>query len=204
MTDWILEFIRAWGALGVGVLMFVENIFPPIPSEVVLPLTGYRASQGDLSAVAALFAATIGSLVGVTLWYYAGRLVGTERLKRWAGRHGRWLTLTPRDVDRANAWFDRHGGKAVLIGRLFPGVRTLISIPAGVCEMPLGRFLAMTAIGSFAWNSVLISSGWFLGAGFEQVEQYVSPVGNVLIGLAVLIYIYRVVTFSGQVEPPVD
>ena len=204
MTEWILEFIQTWGALGVALLMFVENIFPPIPSEVVLPLAGYRASQGDLSVIVGLIAGTAGSIAGVTLWYYAGRLVGTDRLKRLAGRHGRWLTLTPRDVDRANAWFDRHGGKAVLFGRLVPGVRTMISIPAGVCGMPLGRFLAMSTLGSFLWSAVLIFSGWFLGAGFEQVEAWISPVGNVVIGAAILIYIYRVVTFTGQVKPPVD
>lgn len=202
MTSWVESLIQSWGALGVAFLMFLENIFPPIPSELVLPLAGYRASQGDLSLVVALVAGTIGSVAGVTLWYFAGRLIGTDRLKRFARKHGRWLTLTPQEIDKASDWFARHGGKAVLLGRLVPAVRTLISIPAGVCGMSLGRFLILTAIGTLAWSTLLILAGYALGASFEQVGTYVSPVGNVIIGLAILIYLYRVVTFRKHVKRP--
>lgn len=204
MTDWIEQLIDTLGAFGVGLLMFVENVFPPVPSEVVLPLAGYRASQGDLSVALALIGGTLGSVIGVTLWYFAGRWLGADRLKRFAERHGRWLTLTPKDIDDVGDWFDRHGGKAVLIGRLVPGVRSLISIPAGICGMPLTRFLILTAIGTSAWNAVLIYAGFTLGDRFERVHTYMSPVGNVILGAALIYYLYRVVTFDRRVRRDKD
>lgn len=202
MTDWVEKLIGEWGALGVAFLMFLENVFPPIPSEVVLPLAGYRASQDGLSLVLTLVAGTAGSLLGVTLWYYAGRWVGTRRLKRFAAKHGRLLTLTPQEIDKVNGWFDRHGGKAVLFGRLVPGVRSLISIPAGVCGMSRRRFLALSAIGTGAWSAALIVAGFWLGRDFKQIENYVSPAGNIVIGIAIIIYLYRVVTFRKHVKRP--
>lgn len=202
MTDWVQKLIEEWGALGVAFLMFLENIFPPIPSEVVLPLAGYRASQDGLSLALALAGGTAGSLLGVTLWYYVGRWIGTRRLKHFARKHGRLLTLTPQEIDKVNDWFDRHGGKAVLFGRLVPGVRSLISIPAGVCGMPWWRFLALSAIGTVTWSAALILAGYWLGKGFEQVGQYVSPAGNIVIGGAILLYLYRVLTFRRHVKRP--
>ena len=202
MTDWVESFIDNWGALGVALLMLLENIFPPMPSEVVLPLAGYRASQGDLSLALALIAGTAGSILGTTLWFYAGRWIGTARLKSFAQRHGRLLTLTPQEIDKVNDWFGRHGGKAVLIGRLVPGVRSLISIPAGVCGMSLRRFLVLTTIGTAVWSTLLIVAGYSLGEGFAKVGDYVSPIGNVVIGGALVIYAYRVVTFRRHVKRP--
>ena len=202
MTSWVEGLIESWGALGVAVLMFLENVFPPIPSELVLPLAGYRASQGDLSIVMALIGGTLGSVAGVTIWYYAGRWIGMDRLKLFARKRGRWLTLTPKEIDDAGDWFDRHGGKAVLLGRLVPGIRTLISIPAGVCGMSLRRFLLLTTIGTAAWSTLLIMAGYWLGSSFDQVGAYVSPVGNVIIGGALLYYLYRVVTFRRHVARP--
>ncbi len=202
MTDWVESFIENWGALGVALLMFLENVVPPIPSEVVLPLAGYRASEGDLALVLALVAGTLGSILGTTLWYYAGRWIGTERLKAFARRHGRLLTLTPQEIDKVDAWFRRHGGKAILIGRLVPGIRSLISIPAGVCGMSFRRFLTLTAIGTAAWSTLLIVAGYTLGEGFERVGHYVSPIGNVIIGGALVIYVYRVLTFRRHVKRP--
>ena len=202
MTDWVEELIGEWGALGVAFLMFLENVFPPIPSEVVLPLAGYRASQDGLSLVLTLVAGSAGSLLGVTLWYYAGRWVGTRRLKRFARRHGRLLTLTPQEIDRVNDWFDRHGGKAVLFGRLVPGVRSLISIPAGVCGMSLRRFLILSAVGTGIWSAALILAGFWLGREFERIEIYLSPAGNVVIGGALVIYLYRALTFRRHVKRP--
>ena len=202
MTSWVEGLIESWGALGVALLMFLENIFPPIPSELVLPLAGYRASQGDLSLVMALVAGTAGSVLGVTIWYYLGRWIGMDRLKHFARKRGRLLTLTPQEIDHAADWFGRHGGKAVLLGRLVPAVRTLISIPAGVCGMPLWYFLLLTTLGTAGWSTLLILAGYALGSSFEQVETYVSPVGNVIIGIAVLYYLYRVFTFRRHVARP--
>lgn len=200
MTAWVEGIIESWGAFGVAFLMFLENIFPPIPSELVLPLAGYRATQGDLSLMLALVAGTAGSVFGVTIWYLAGRWLGTGRLKTFARKHGRLLTLTPQDIDKVSDWFGRHGGKAVLIGRLVPGIRTLISIPAGVCGMSLGRFLLLSTIGTAVWSTALILAGFWLGSSFNQVQSYVSPVGNIIIGGATAYYLYRVATFRRHVD----
>ncbi len=137
MFDWITGIVDRTGYLGVALLMFAENLFPPVPSELIMPLAGFAAARGDLSLPLVLAAGVAGSLAGALFWYWIGRKVGADRLKRWAGRHGRWLTLSPGDVDEADAWFDRHGVKAVLLGRLIPAVRTLVSVPAGLAAMPL-------------------------------------------------------------------
>jgi membrane protein DedA with SNARE-associated domain len=200
VTGRIEGIIESWGAFGVAALMLLENVFPPIPSEVVLPLAGYHASQGSLSIVLAPIAGTAGSLAGVSLWYVAGRWVGTDRLKRFASKHGRLLTLTPHEIDKVNDWFRRHGGKAVPIGRLVPGIRTLISIPAGVCGMGFGRFALLTTIGTGIWSTALILAGFGLGESFASIEAYISPIGNVVIGGALVYYAYRVITFRRHVK----
>jgi membrane protein DedA with SNARE-associated domain len=199
VTEWIQGLIESWGAAGVALLMFLENLFPPIPSEVVLPIAGYQASQGHLSLPAAVLAGTAGSLAGVTLWYLAGRWLGTGRLKRFARRHGRWLTLTPDDIDKVGEWFGHHGGKAVLVGRMVPGVRTLISIPAGVTGMSPLRFLVLSGVGTAVWSSGLIVAGHALGERFDEVETYLGPVGNAVIAGVVVYYLYRLATFRRRV-----
>ena len=199
MTDWIGGLIEQWGAAGVAFLMFIENVFPPIPSEIVLPLAGYRVAEGDLSLAAALFAGSAGSLAGVTLWYCAAIRLGAGGMRRFARKRGRWLTLTPGDIDKVDEWFRKHGALAVLFGRLVPGIRTLISVPAGICGMPLGRFLLFTTIGTALWSSALLLAGYFLGENFDRVEGYLSPIGDaVLVGLAAW-YLYRVATFGRRV-----
>lgn len=200
MTQWIEQLVQDWGAAGVAFLMFLENVFPPIPSEVVLPLTGYRVSEGDLSFAAALVAGSAGSLLGVTLWYLGARWLGSRRTKQFARRHGRLLTLTPEDIDDANQWFAKHGTGAVLIGRLVPGIRTLISIPAGICGMGLGRFLLYSSIGTTLWSALLLSAGYYLGEAFDRVDAYVSPVGNIIMIALIAWYLYRVITFHRHVR----
>ena len=120
MFDWITGLVERTGYLGIALLMLAENVFPPIPSELIMPMAGFTAARGALNMVGVVVAGTVGSLAGVLLWYYIGRWIGLERLKRWAAKHGRWLTISPEEVDEAAAWFDRHCGKAVLIGRLIP------------------------------------------------------------------------------------
>ena len=148
MFEWITTMIERVGPWGVGLLMFLENVFPPIPSELIMPLAGFNAAQVRMSLGAAMLAGTIGSLAGASLWYLVGRAIGAERIRRLARRHGRWLTLSVDDIDRAQAWFDRRGTLAVLLGRLLPGIRTLISIPAGLARMPFLKFLAWSAVGT--------------------------------------------------------
>lgn len=198
MFDWITDIIDRTGYLGVFFLMLVENVFPPIPSELIMPLAGLTAAQGKLNIVLVVLAGTTGSLVGALFWYCVGRWLGRERLKRFAARHGRWLTLTPDQVDQARDWFRRHGAKAVLIGRLVPTVRTLISVPAGVTGMPLASFLAFTALGTALWTALLAGAGYLLQDEYGRVADYVGPVSNVIFGLIAAWYLYRVATHPGR------
>lgn len=198
MFDWIVALVERTGSIGVALLMLAENVFPPVPSELIMPLAGFSAARGDLNIVAIIIAGTIGSLLGALLWYYIGKWIGAERLKRWASRHGRWLTITPEEVDQASNWFHRHGGMAVFIGRLIPAVRTLISVPAGVAGMPLTPFLLYTILGTVIWTAFLAGAGYLLESQYQRVSNWVNPVSNVVIGLFVLWYIYRVVTFRGR------
>jgi membrane protein DedA with SNARE-associated domain len=184
------------GYLMVAAMMFLENVFPPIPSELVMPLAGYAAQQGDMNIWLVVLFGTLGSLGGALFWYYVGLWLGCDRLKRFAQRHGRLLTLTPDEIDQADAWFDSHGASAVFFGRLIPTVRTLISVPAGISDMTLRRFLVYTAAGTVLWTGILAFSGWFLGSQYEVVGAYLGPVSNVVAAVIILTYIYRVVTFE--------
>lgn len=203
MFGWITSFIGTVGALGVALLMFLENVFPPIPSELIMPLAGYTASQGSGAGWGALalmlVAGFCGSLAGAILWYWIGLKIGTERLKAFSRRHGRWLTLTPEEIDRAEAWFERYGGLAVFLGRLIPTVRTFISVPAGMARMPFRRFIAYTAAGTMIWTALLGLAGWFLGSQYQQVSNWMNPLSTaVLVGIVAL-YLYRVATFRRKV-----
>ncbi len=201
MFDWITGLVDQGGYIAIAFLMFLENVFPPIPSELIMPLAGFTAARGDLNLVIAIVAGSIGSLFGAILWYYVGVWMGAERLKKWSARHGRWLTLTPEEVDRTLDWFDRHGGKAVFIGRLVPGVRTLISVPAGVAGMSLTKLVFYSAVGTGLWTALLAGAGYVLESQYEKVETWVNPVSNAVLAVLVVWYVYRVVTFgkrSGQ------
>ena len=195
MSDWITVF-ESMGTVGVALLMFAENVFPPIPSELIMPLAGFLAAQGERNLLIVIIAGSIGSLLGAVLWYYVGQKIGAERLERWAAKHGRWLTLSPKEVEQACAWFNRHGGKAVFIGRLIPAVRTLISVPAGIAGMPLGSFLLYSAAGTILWTALLGTAGYFLESQYEKVAHWMNPISNVVIGLIILGYLYRVVSFQ--------
>lgn len=195
MFDWIVRLLEGWGAGAVFLLMLLENVFPPIPSEVVLPLAGYTAYQGKASLSLTILAGTAGSVAGATIWYYAGRWLGTARLKRFADRHGRWLTLTPTQIDQVDRWFDRHGRWAVLFGRMAPGVRTLISVPAGVTAMPLPPFLVCTTVGSAIWTTLLVAAGYELGEKYAVVGRIIEPASNLILVAAALWYGERVLRF---------
>lgn len=197
MIDWITGFVRQAGYVGVFLLMLAENVVPPIPSELIMPLAGFAAARGHLSIPLVVLAGTAGSLLGALFWYVLGRRLGLERLKRLAARHGRWLTLSPDDVARADDWFGRHGGKAVFLGRLVPTVRTLISVPAGINGMPLPSFLAWSALGTLMWTALLAGAGFLLQSQYELVADYLNPASTVLIALIVAWYLYRVATFRG-------
>jgi membrane protein DedA with SNARE-associated domain len=192
MSQWIENTLESLGYWGVSLLMFLENVFPPIPSEVVMPLAGYFTVQGDLSLAGVIAAGTAGSVAGALPLYYLGKWVGEERLERWAERHGHWLVLSRKDLRKVDDWFDRHGKKAVFFGRLVPGIRSLISIPAGVYDMRLLPFLIWTAAGAAIWTALLGWLGSWLGSEYEQVGRYLGPVGTVVIAGLVLWYVVAV------------
>lgn len=176
LMGWVIDVIDSAGVLGVGAMILLENVFPPIPSEVILPLAGYRAQQGEMNVTLAWLAATLGALAGALILYGLGRFVGYDRLHYLAGR--RWfVVLSQKDLERGDRFFDHHGGKIVLLGRFVPLVRSVVSIPAGLARMPLGRFMLFTVIGSGIWNAAFITVGWVLGSNYEQVEQWLQPVG---------------------------
>jgi membrane protein DedA with SNARE-associated domain len=202
MFDWITGFVEQSGYLGIFLLMLLENIFPPIPSELIMPLAGFTAAQGQLDLLLVIAAGTAGAVVGALPWYGAGRLMGEERVRHLAARYGRWLTVTPDEVDQAHAWFQRHGVKAVFFGRLAPAVRTLISVPAGLAAMGLTKFLVYTAAGSALWTSFLAGTGYLLRDQYERVAHWVDPVSNLVVVLLVAWYVYRVVTFNSKNASP--
>lgn len=181
MAQWINTLMDTLGAPGAGVAVALENLFPPIPSEVILPLAGFAASSGRMNLIAALLWTTAGSVVGALALYAVGALFGRERVVAVAAR----LPLVKvADIERTEAWFARHGTKAVLLGRMVPIFRSLISVPAGVERMPLPLFLALTTLGSALWNTAFVLAGYVLGENWEQVTDYVSVYSKAVLLLA--------------------
>jgi membrane protein DedA with SNARE-associated domain len=191
MFEWITSVIARLGYVGVAILTFLENLFPPIPSELVIPLAGFVAAQGDLRLGLVVAMGSVGSLAGATVWYVIGKRVGEQRLRRWVTRHGKWLTLSPQDVDNAQRWFKRHGGAAVFFGRLIPGVRTFVSLPAGFSSMPLAPFLLYSALGTAMWTAALAYAGVALQANFALIGDYINIVTNVLLAVVAIMLIRR-------------
>jgi membrane protein DedA with SNARE-associated domain len=193
VAGWVFSIIDGLGAAGVGLLILLENIIPPIPSEVILPLAGFRARTGGVNAVAVWPAATAGSVLGALLLYGLGAWLGYDRLHRLAGH--RWFVfVSQKDLDRGERVFDRHGGKVVLLGRCVPFLRSVVSIPAGISGMPLSRFVLLTTIGSGIWNAAFIALGWALGENWAQVEGVLGPVSYVvlaLLGVGLVVLIVR-------------
>ncbi|MHB1169456.1 MAG: DedA family protein [Longimicrobiales bacterium] len=192
MRDFIIEIVRSTGAWGVGILMLLENVFPPIPSELIMPLGGYLTSQGQLSFWPVVIAGSIGSLLGAGFWYCIGRSLGRERLTAWAERRGAWVAMTPDDIERATDWFDRHGNVSVFFCRLLPFLRTVISIPAGLTGMSLAPFLIYSALGTFAWTAALAWGGRLLGSRFPRIENVIGYVSWAIVLAALAWYIYGV------------
>jgi membrane protein DedA with SNARE-associated domain len=182
VADWVFSIVDRLGAAGVGLLILLENVIPPIPSEVILPLAGFRARTGALNVVVVWPAATAGSVLGALLLYGLGAWLGYERLHQLAG-HRWFLFASQKDIERGDRVFDRHGGKMVLFARCVPFLRSVVSIPAGISGMPLTRFLVLTTIGSGVWNAAFLALGWLLGENWNRVEGWLGPVTYVVLGL---------------------
>ena len=168
----------------IALVMLLENLVPPIPSEVVMPLAGFLIQQGKLQLVPTLLAGLIGTVLGAWFWYGIGRLINEQRLEHWLQRHGRWMGLRPEDLARSRRWFNRHGVAVVFWGRIIPGVRTLVSLPAGIEMMPQPLFLAWTTAGSLLWILLLTLAGKALGNGYALVAARLQPFTELLMQLA--------------------
>ncbi|MFB8789668.1 MAG: DedA family protein [Potamolinea sp.] len=198
MKEWILNTMGSLGYWGIGLLMFAENLFPPIPSELIMPLAGFTVSQGKMNFTLAVLAGVVGTILGAIPWYYAGKLVGEPRLKVLADKYGKWITVSGEDIDKAQRWFNRYGNKAVLIGRLVPGVRTLISLPAGISEMPMIPFLIYSTLGTTMWVMFLTFLGFILGNNYELVDEYMGPLSKIVLGIILVTFVVWVVKRQQQ------
>jgi len=183
LVDGVVSLMDVIGPAGAGIAIALENLFPPLPSEVILPMAGLAANRGSFTLVEAIVWTTLGSIVGAFALYGLGAWLGVDRLRRIAARVP---LLHPEDIDRTVAWFGRHGGKAVFLGRMVPLFRSLISIPAGITRMPLWKFGLLTAAGSLIWNSIFVMAGFSLGEAWPVVEQYAEILQYVVIAVTVI------------------
>lgn len=196
MTDFILNLIAWGGYFGIFLLMALENIVPPVPSEVIMGLGGMAVARGDMAMIPLILWGTLGTTVGNYFWYYIGRHIGYERFRPFVDRHGRWLTMEWEDVERLHRFFVKHGQWVVFVFRFMPAFRTIISLPAGMTRMPLWRFLVWTFAGSTIWNAILAYAGLLLGSRFEVLDRYVGPAAAALTVMIVIGYVWRVVTWK--------
>ncbi|MEL5991668.1 DedA family protein [Microbacterium phosphatis] len=190
IVDGVVGLMDVIGPYGAGLAIALENVFPPIPSEVILPTAGLAAGRGAFALWEAILWTTVGSVVGALALYGLGALLGADRLRRAADRIP---LVSGEDVNKTVAWFDKHGGRAVFFGRFVPGIRSLISIPAGIVRMPIGKFLLLTGSGSMLWNTLFVLLGWFLGERWHVIEPYLGVVENVVLAVIVIAVVWFVV-----------
>jgi membrane protein DedA with SNARE-associated domain len=194
MSDWIIRLIEQSGYLGVAFLMFLETVFPPIPSEVIMSFAGVAAGQGKLDYWLVVASGTAGAMLGNILWYLAARALGIQRLEPFIRRWGRWLTMSWTEVKRAERWFAMHGTFFVFLGRMLPTVRSLVSVPAGLLRMSFRRFLLASTIGTAGWTALLAGAGFKLGENYRDIDKIIGPAANAILVILVAGYIYRVWT----------
>ena len=185
------QWIGYWSIL---LAMFLENIIPPIPSELIMPLGGFYVSQGQLDFLPVVFAGLMGTVLGALPWYGIGRLVNEQRIEKWLENNGRWIGINPQELARSRKWFNRYGVPLVFWGRLVPGIRTLISVPAGIELMPITPFLIWTAAGSLIWTLFLTITGFYLGDNYANIETWISPFSSIFKVIIVLILSYFLIT----------
>ena len=196
MTAWITETITSLGYVGIMLLMLLEAVFPPIPSELIIPFAGFAAGQGDLNFVLVILAATVGSLIGMIPWYLIGYVFGLERVKWLADRFGRWFAFNADEIDIAAKLFRRWGKPIVLVGRMFPIIRTLISVPAGLAKMSFLTLAIFSGIGMLIWNTLLVSAGFLLHEHYHLVEAWLDPLTWVVLIVVVGVYVFRLFTWK--------
>ena len=187
LATWVQDVIEQLGYLGVALLVVLENVFPPIPSEIVLPFAGFVAQRGSDSVVLMILAATVGSVIGALIMYWIAAVIGDERLHAFTRKFGKWVQIREADLTRAEEWFDRHAVSAVLVGRCVPLIRSVVSIPAGFRRMKLIPYIAYTFLGSLVWNIALVGAGAMLGENWERVEPVVATFQWLVIVLIVVV-----------------
>ena len=196
MEEFILSMMNQFGYIGVFLLIAIENIFPPIPSEVILLFGGFMTTYSELNIVLMIIFATLGSLIGAIVLYYIGKILNKDRLKKIvSGKIGKILRLKNSDIDKADEWFDTKGNKTVFFCRFIPIVRSLISIPAGMSEMPLGKFFLYTTVGSLIWNTVLIIIGAVVGENWKSILNIFDTYSHIVLVLLVIIFVVGVYLF---------
>lgn len=198
MIDWVTDIVAAAGPWGVFALMLAENLFPPIPSEVIMPLAGFAAAAGRMSFTGILLAGVIGTVLGNGVWYEASRAYGSEAVKRVVDRHGRWFAITRKDVDQAEAMLRKHGALALFFARMLPGVRTLISVPAGLARVSRPVFYTATLAGSAIWVGALAVAGLLLRENYTLVEGALAPLGVAAMAGFVGVYIWHLWRTRGR------
>jgi membrane protein DedA with SNARE-associated domain len=193
MSEWIANTMESLGYGGIALLMFLENLFPPIPSELIMPLAGFTVAKGKMDFIIAVIAGVLGTVLGAFPWYYAGRILDEHRLEKLADKYGKWISVSSTDIRKANSWFNRHGGKAVFLCRLVPGVRTLISLPAGINNMAMIPFLIYSTIGTTLWVVFLTAAGYKLGEHYDLVDEYLGPVSKIVLLIIIIWFIIWIV-----------
>ena len=204
MGDWVVRLIEQSGYLGVGFLMFLETVFPPIPSEVIMPVAGVAAAQGRLAFAPVVAAGTAGAMLGNIVWYLAARALGVHRLRPLIRKHGRLLTINWSEVQRAERWFAGHGAIFVFFGRLVPTIRSLVSIPAGLLRMRFRSFLFASTLGTGLWTAMLAAAGYKLGQDVAEVETMVGPVANAVLLVLFGGYLWRLWTHKPEPDEDSD
>ena len=198
MSDWVVRLIEQSGYLGVGFLMFLETIFPPIPSEVIMPVAGISAAKGEMSLPWVIASGTAGAMLGNTVWYLAARALGVIRLKPFIEKHGRLLTMSWHEVERAERWFRRQGAFFVFLGRMLPTVRSLVSVPAGLLKMRFRTFLIASTVGTAGWTAMLAVAGYKLRENFGEIDHWLGPISNAILVTLAAGYLWRLWTY----QPP--
>ena len=192
MADWVVRLIEQTGYLGVAFLMFVETIFPPIPSEVIMPVAGVAAGQGRMNFYAVVASGTAGAMLGNITWYLAARALGIERLHPFIDKYGHWLTVNWAEVERAERWFRVNGPFFVFLGRMLPTVRSLVSVPAGLLKMRFKTFVIASTVGTAGWTALLAGAGYKLGENYGDIDQIIGPASNAILAILALTYLWRV------------
>lgn len=191
MSDWVVRLIEQSGYLGIGFLMFLETVFPPIPSEVIMSIAGIKAGQGQMSLGWVIAAGTTGAMLGNIFWYLAARALGIQRLRPFIERFGVWLTMRWEDVEKAERWFARQGAFFVFLGRMLPTLRSLVSVPAGLLKMRFKTFVIASTIGTAGWTALLAYAGFKLGENFREIDKILGPASTAIIVTITLGYLWR-------------